>query len=126
VSAQRERAKTLKEMAQASLFFYREFEQYDEKAARKNLTAESRPLLISVRERLAQLTPWGAPAVHAALEDICVSAEVGLGKVAQPLRVAISGGAVSPPIDATVALLGREATLRRIDRALEYIGRNPQ
>jgi glutamyl-tRNA synthetase len=126
VSAQRERAKTLKEMAQASLFFYREFEQYDEKAARKNLTAESRPLLTSVRERLVQLTPWDAPAVHAALEDICASAGVALGKVAQPLRVAISGGAVSPPIDATVALLGREATLRRIDRALEYIGRNPQ
>ena len=126
VAAQRERAKTLKEMAQASLFFFREFEQYDEKAARKNLTAESRPLLTMARERLLQLTPWAAPGVHAVLEDICTSTGVGLGKVAQPLRVAVSGGAVSPPIDATVALLGREATIRRIDRALEYIGRNPQ
>jgi glutamyl-tRNA synthetase len=121
VAAQRERAKTLKDMAQASLFFFREFEQYDEKAARKNLTAEGRPLLAAVRERLAQLTPWSAPGVHAALEDICATAGVGLGKVAQPLRVAVSGGAVSPPIDATVALLGQEATLRRIDRALEHI-----
>ena len=126
VAAQRERAKTLKEMAQASLFFFREFEQYDEKAARKNLSAESRPLLTMARERLVQLTPWTAPGVHAVLEDICTSTGVGLGKVAQPLRVAVSGGAVSPPIDATVALLGREATIGRIDRALEYIGRNPQ
>src|SRR6185295_4599204 len=126
VAAQRERAKTLTEMAQASLFFFREFEQYDEKAARKNLTAESRPLLTMARERLMPLTPWAAPAVHAVLEDICTSTGVGLGKVAQPLRVAVSGGAVSPPIDATVALLGRETTIRRIDRALEYIGRNPQ
>ncbi len=126
VAAQRERARTLKEMAQASVFFFREFEQYDEKAARKNLTAESRPLLAAVRERLAQLTPWSAQGVHTALEDICASVGVGLGKVAQPLRVAVSGGAVSPPIDATVALLGQEATLQRIDRALEYIARNPQ
>ncbi len=126
VAAQRERARTLKEMAQTSLFFFREFEQYDDKAARKNLTPESRPLLAAVRERLVQLSPWSAQGVHAALEDICASAGVGLGKVAQPLRVAVSGGAVSPPIDATVALLGQEATIRRIDRALEYIARNPQ
>jgi glutamyl-tRNA synthetase len=59
--------------------------------------------------------------VHAALEQVCSAAGVGLGKVAQPLRVAVSGGAVSPPIDQTIALLGREQTLKRIDRALAYI-----
>jgi glutamyl-tRNA synthetase len=123
VAAQRERAKTLKEMAEASLFFFREFEHYDEKAARKNLTAESGPLLAAAREKFAQLSPWNAQGVHAALEAICAEAGVGLGKVAQPVRVAVSGGAVSPPIDATVALLGKEAATRRIDRALEYIRR---
>jgi glutamyl-tRNA synthetase len=122
-AAQRERSKTLKEMAQASLFFFREFEQYDEKSARKNLTTESRPLLAAVRARLAAVSPWAAPGVHAALEQICAEASVGLGKVAQPLRVAVSGGGVSPPIDQTVALLGRDATLKRIDRALQFIGR---
>jgi glutamyl-tRNA synthetase len=122
-AAQRERSKTLKEMAQASLFFFREFEQYDEKAARKNLTAESRPLLSTVRAKLTELTPWAASGVHAVLEKVCVEAGVGLGKVAQPLRVAVSGGAVSPPIDQTVALLGREMTLKRIDRALQFIDR---
>jgi glutamyl-tRNA synthetase len=123
-AAQRERAKTLKEMAQASLFFFRDFEQYEEKAARKNLTAESRALLSAVRERLMELSPWSAEGVHRVLEQICADAAVGLGKVAQPLRVAVSGGAVSPPIDATVALLGKETALRRIDRALDYIGRS--
>lgn len=122
-AAQRERSKTLKEMAQASLFFFREFEQYDDKAARKNLTAESRPLLIAVRARLALLSPWAAAGVHAALEQVCAESGASLGKVAQPLRVAVSGGAVSPPIDQTVALLGREVALKRIDRALEFIGR---
>jgi glutamyl-tRNA synthetase len=123
-AAQRERAKTLKEMAQASLFFFRDFEQYEEKAARKNLTAESRALLSAVRERLMELSPWSAEGVHRVLEQICADAAVGLGKVAQPLRVAVSGGAVSPPIDATVALLGKETAIRRIDRALDYIGRS--
>lgn len=122
-AAQRERSKTLKEMAQASVFFFREFEAYDEKAAKKNLNVESRPLLAAAREKLAALQPWGAEGVNAALNAVCAENGTSLGKVAQPLRVAISGGAVSPPIDATLALLGREAVLKRIDRALEYAGR---
>jgi glutamyl-tRNA synthetase len=121
VAAQRERSKTLKEMAQASLFFFRDFESYDEKAARKNLTGEARPGLAAMQAELRRLTPWSAPSIHATLEAICARLGVGLGKVAQPLRVAVSGGAVSPPIDATVALLGRDNTLARIDRALAYI-----
>ncbi|HZF26398.1 MAG TPA: glutamate--tRNA ligase [Steroidobacteraceae bacterium] len=124
VAAQRERAKTLEEMAQASLFFFREFEEYDEKAARKSLAADSAPLLSAAREQLARLSPWNAQGVHATLEAICAQASVGLGKVAQPVRVAVSGGAVSPPIDATVALLGKELALKRIDRALAYIARH--
>ncbi len=121
-AAQRERAKTLKEMAQASVFFFRDFESYDEKAAKKNLTAEALPLLATVRGKLATLQPWAAEGVHAALNAVCAESGASLGKVAQPLRVAVSGGAVSPPIDATVALLGREVALRRIDRALEHFG----
>lgn len=121
-AAQRERAKTLKEMAEASVFFFRDFEKYDEKAAKKNLTHEALPLLATMRGKLATLQPWGAEGVHAALSAVCAESGASLGKVAQPLRVAVSGGAVSPPIDATVALLGRELSLKRIDRALEHVG----
>jgi glutamyl-tRNA synthetase len=121
VAAQRERSKTLREMAQASLFFFRDFERFDEKAARKNLTLEAQPGLAAIRAELEKLTPWNAANIHAALEAVCARLGVGLGKVAQPLRVAVSGGAVSPPIDATVALLGRDKTLARIDRALGHI-----
>jgi glutamyl-tRNA synthetase len=74
-----------------------------------------------MRVELDKLTPWSAASIHAALEAVCARLGVGLGKVAQPLRVAVSGGAVSPPIDATVALLGRDKTLARIERALAYI-----
>ncbi len=120
VEAQRERAKTLVDMARNSVFFYRDFEEYDEKAARKNLTAELRGPLARLRERLADVE-WSPEAIHGLVQDVAEEHGLKLGKVAQPLRVAVSGGPVSPPIDATVHLLGRERTLARIDRALGYI-----
>ena len=62
--AQQERAKTLKEMAQNSVFFFRDFTGYDEKAAKKNLTAESVAPLRAVRDKLSALDEWTAPAIH--------------------------------------------------------------
>ncbi len=121
VVAQRERSKTLKEMAVASVFFFREPESYEEKAARKNLTAEARPLLQQARQQLAALVDWQPASVHALIEQVAKSGEVGLGRIAQPIRVAVCGGAVSPPIDQTLAILGREAVLRRLDRAISRI-----
>ncbi|MGQ0430507.1 MAG: glutamate--tRNA ligase [Gammaproteobacteria bacterium] len=121
VEAQRERSKTLKEMAAASVFFFREPEAYEEKAAKKNFTPESKPLLQRTRTALADLADWKPAAIHALVEALANGAGVGLGKVAQPIRVAVSGGSVSPPIDQTLAILGREAVLRRLDRALAAI-----
>jgi glutamyl-tRNA synthetase len=121
VRAQKERAKTLKEMAANSVFFFREPVWYEDKAARKNLTPEARPLLARIREVLSGLDDWSAAAIHAQIEAVGEQAGVGLGKVAQPVRVAVSGGSVSPPIDATLALLGRENVLKRLDRAIAHI-----
>lgn len=117
---QQERAKTLKEMAQNSLFFFREFDGYDDKAAKKNLTAESAPLLAAVHAGLTALTQWQASAIHDAVNQVATAHEVGLGKVAQPIRVAVSGTAVSPPIDVTLEVLGRDVTLARLARAMGY------
>ena len=75
-------------------------------------------MLAKVRERLAGLPQWDAPAIHAALNDLAAALQSGLGKVAQPLRVAVTGTPVSPPIDTTLELLGRDRTLSRIDAAL--------
>ncbi len=121
VRAQQERARTLVEMADNSLFFYRDFEEYDPKAARKNLTPETAPVLEALRARLAGVEPWAREALHQAVLAVAEAAGLKLGKVAQPLRVAVSGGPVSPPIDVTLELLGRERTLARIDRALAHI-----
>jgi len=123
VKVQQERARTLVEMAENSAFFYRDFDAYDEKAARKNLTAEVAEPLRRVRERLA-VVEWTAEAIHQAVVETAEAFGLKLGKLAQPLRVAVSGGPVSPPIDATVYLLGRERALTRIDRALEHIARH--
>jgi len=120
-NAQRERAKTLKEMAQNSVFFFRDFESYDEKAAKKNLTAESVPILSALEVSFTTLNDWTASAIHDALNVVATEFNVGLGKVAQPLRVAACGGGVSPPIDATVAVIGRKRTLQRLQKAQRYI-----
>jgi len=118
VVAQRERAKTLKEMAENRRFFFVDAVTLDAKAADKHLTADARGVLGELRARLAALTDWQAPAIHGVLESLAQEKALGLGKIAQPLRVAVSGGTVSPPIDATLALLGRTTTLARLDRVL--------
>ena len=118
--AQQERAKTLKEMAQNSRFFFEEVSSYDEKAAKKNLGKDAIAPLRSVRAALAELSGWEPASLHDAVNSVATALGVGLGKVAQPIRVAISGTSVSPPIDVTLAILGRDVTLARLDRALAY------
>jgi glutamyl-tRNA synthetase len=118
VVAQRERAKTLKEMAQNSRFFFMTDIELDPKATRKHLTAAEGPALQEVRQRLATLGEWSAAAISDALNALAAERGVGLGKIAQPLRVAVTGSAVSPPIDVTLALLGRERALARIDAGI--------
>jgi glutamyl-tRNA synthetase len=124
IRAQRERAKTLKEMAENSRFFFVHAVEPDAKAAAKHLNPETAPVLAALHAALAGLGEWTPAALHAALQSLAASQGVGLGKVAQPLRVAVSGTTVSPPIDMTVALVGRERTLARLARALELARRS--
>ena len=121
VRAQQERAKTLVEMAEISAFIYKEFEEYDEKAAKKNLRPVAREPLEKCLEALKGLEEWTRENLHKLVEDVSESLELKMGKVAQPLRVAVVGRAASPGIDDTLYLVGKDATLRRIQRALEYI-----
>ncbi len=120
VAAQRERARTMKEMAENSRYFFVPEVALDEKAARKHLDASGAAALVKVRERLQSLPEWSPEPIHRSLTEIAAELGAGLGKVAQPLRVALSGGTVSPPIDATTALIGRQRVLDRIDRAIEW------
>jgi len=121
VQAQHERARTLVEMADISEFFYQDFEEYDAKSAKKHLKPAAREPLERMREALAALGDWQPEALHQLVKDVAASLDLAMGKVAQPLRVAVVGRAASPGIDVTLHLVGREACLRRIDRALDYI-----
>ena len=118
--AYRERARTLHEMAQAAIFFYQDFESYHDKAAKKHLGPDAVEPLRQLRDGLAALEDWASGPIHELVQRVAENLGLGMGKVAQPLRVAVSGGPVSPPIDVTVALLGKDTTLARVDRAIDH------
>jgi glutamyl-tRNA synthetase len=105
-------------MAENSTFFFRDVTSYDEKASKKNLSAVVGPLLRAARDRMKSLESWTAPRLHEVIQAVATEAGAGLGRVAQPIRVAVSGGSVSPPIDVTLEILGKETTLQRIERAI--------
>ncbi len=121
VVALRERVQTLKEMAERAAVWYHPLHDYDAAAVAKHLTAASASPLSDARDRLAKASQWSVEAVSAALHDTAAALGLGMGKVAQPLRVAITGTQVSPDIAQTVYLAGREQALKRIDAALTRI-----
>jgi glutamyl-tRNA synthetase len=121
VKAQRERSQTLVEMAQASAFFYRDFDDYDEKAVKKNFNAEAAEVLAALHQQFAKIEDWQGEALHQLIVDLAEAKAVNMGKVAQPLRVAVTGTAVSPAIDVTLTLLGKEKTLSRMQKAIDTI-----
>ena len=121
VEAQRERASTLVELAAISAFYYRDFEEFDPKACKKVFKGEADQALAAVSQRLAALDAWEREAIHDAIKETVDALGVGFGKVAMPLRIAVTGGAPSPDLDLTLYLVGREASLRRIDRAIATI-----
>ncbi len=120
--ALRERAKTLSEMAdQARIYVGAEGISYAPAAAQKQLKPAAAPLLRAVRDGLAALADWTEDATQGVVERVAEQAQVGLGKVAQPVRVAVTGDTASPGIGTTLRLLGRDRTLGRLDRAVSYI-----
>jgi glutamyl-tRNA synthetase len=122
VVSQRERAKTVREMAVNSVFFFRAPTAYDEKAVRKHVTADVLALLTEVVNGLGQLPVWAAPAIHEFISGFAAAKGISLGKLAQPIRLAMCGGTVSPPIDATLAILGKTEALLRLTKALSDWG----
>jgi len=117
VLSQRERAKTVREMALNSVFFFRPPVAYDEKAVRKHVTPDVLALLAEASNELDRLADWSAPAIHEVISGFAAAKGISLGKLAQPIRLAVCGGTVSPPIDATLAILGKIESLSRLSRA---------
>jgi glutamyl-tRNA synthetase len=118
VVAFRERSKTLDEMATMAVPYLKQGVTLDEKAAAKHLTADSLKLVRQVRDEAAALLEWDVAALDTIIKTVSERAGVGMGKVAQPVRVAITGNTVSPGIGETLLLMGKDEALRRLDAAL--------
>jgi len=119
VVALRERVQTLKAMAEQARIWYAPIEAWDDKAVRKHLWAEgAADVLRAMHVKLAALPTWKPADIHALVAEVATERGIGMGKVAQPLRVAMTGSAVSPSIEDTVYLAGRDIALRRIEDAV--------
>ncbi len=118
----RERSKTLVEMAELARWYLRDAIELDEKAAKKHLKPAALPILEALHERMSSLPEWNVAALeslfHAAAEAL---GDLKMGKLAQPVRVAVTGGPNSPGIYETLVVVGRERTLARIDDAIRTI-----
>lgn len=121
VKALKERCKTLVEMAVSSLYYYIDFDEYDTKAVKKNFKQGTDVVLQILHDEFAKMQTWDGEVLHQIVLDTADRLELNLGKVAQPLRIAVCGTSVSPPIDVTLSLLGRDKTLTRINRAIQFI-----
>ena len=118
---QRDRARTVAEMAEKSRFAFEDYGEFDPGAAKKHLRPVALEPLEAVREKLGAIAGWDPALLHAAVIECAEALSLNLGKVAQPLRVALTGTAASPAIELTLQMVGRDAALSRIDRAIAYV-----
>ena len=121
VDLYRQRVSTINQLADSILYCFEDFDEYDEKAAKKALRPVALEPLQRLQNEFSGLEEWKSPAIHKIIESVTQVLELNMGKVGQPLRVAVTGGSFSPPIDKTVEIIGKAKTLARISKAISYI-----
>ncbi|WP_405240806.1 glutamate--tRNA ligase [Lentisalinibacter orientalis] len=119
--AYRERADTLLHMAASARYCYEDFDEIEPTSAKKHLRPVVLEPMKEARNRLAELLDWTADAINRVINESAEAYGINMGKLGQPIRVAVTGGPVSPPIDVTAALIGQERTLARLDHAINLI-----
>jgi len=118
-----ERTKLLPEAGEQVTFLFEDFDAYDEKSWDKVMTKEGvSKVLDEGTEALGALETWDPESVETTLRAIPEKLGIGAGKTFQPLRVAVTGSSVSPPLFESLAALGRERTLQRLERARQELG----
>jgi glutamyl-tRNA synthetase len=126
VRSLQERVKTLVEMADVSCFYFCEEIVYDEKAAQKFLQKESAGIFQETIGAVSKEDSLDKEKAHAMIQRLAETRGGALVKVAQPLRVALTGKTVSPPIDEVMDVLGKAAVIKRLERAIEMISTKSQ
>jgi glutamyl-tRNA synthetase len=119
----RERAKTLVEMADLSEFYFSEEIEYDEKAAEKFLKKETMPIFEQIIASLSKEAILDRGSSHRLIQQLAGTRGEPLVKIAQPIRVALTGKTISPPIDEVMEVLGKTAVIKRLRKGIEYIER---
>ena len=117
----RERARTFGEYVQQFRYFYAPI-QLDPKAKDKLLTKDTRPVLEAIRAGVAAMDALETGALEKLFHGEAERRGLGLGKIAQPVRVALTGGTASPGMYDVIQILGKQETLKRLDAALALIG----
>ncbi|MDQ6994511.1 MAG: glutamate--tRNA ligase [Mariprofundaceae bacterium] len=115
-----ERSKNLLDLVAGARFFYEKPQGYQEKAVKKNIKEGTKALVDAFLAK-AELEAWSGEAAHQWIADICEAEGVGMGKLAQPIRIFLAGVPVSPPIDVTLDLLGKDEALARIHEGIEKL-----
>jgi len=126
IATQKERSKTLVELARSLRYYIAEDVEYHEKARAKFLHEQSLPYLIELKDSLASLSLFSGSEIEKIFTLITERHGIKLGHLAQPVRVAVTGGAESPGIFEVLEILGREKTLKRLEKAIETIGSFPR
>ncbi len=121
VKCQQEKRKTLVDMAEQSSYFFTDPIEIDEKAGKKFLKVKTLPLLETLKARFSELDDFSVDSIQAVFVTLMEQEGLKLGKIAQPVRVALTGGTVSPGIFELVSILGKETVLRRMETAIGYI-----
>jgi len=124
VKTLQERARTMLEMADGAVFYYKDDFDYDPQAAEKFLKPETLPVYEVVIGKLGDLADVNHHGIEGMFKDICSEMGVKMGQVGPPVRVALCGGTVSPGIYEVIEVLGKEETMKRLKRAMEYIANN--
>jgi glutamyl-tRNA synthetase len=118
----RERSPTFADLDQASRFLFERPHTWDKKAVKKHLLKGGGAGRLAVcRDALAQVTDWNAANIEAAIESLLTEEHPHLGQFAQPIRIAVSGGPVSPSIFETLAILPQAEVLQRIDDCMAHL-----
>jgi glutamyl-tRNA synthetase len=117
----RQRAKTLLDITNSIDYFYVEKIKFDENAKNKFLTAEIKPVLEDITSGLGNLNDFNMDEMHGVFDRVMGERELKLGKIAQPVRVALTGGTVSPGIFEVMDILGKDEVLKRLTNAIAVI-----
>ena len=120
IDAHRDRAKTLQELVASIRYYYEDVTEYDPKAVKKHFKTATPDILQHLLHKFESLDNWQPDEIHGVIQATCEELELGMGKVGPALRLAVTGSAMSPSLEITLALIGKERTLERLRKAIVF------